>query len=304
MTYSPTAFQFTHLLQRVYDKLEQTKGLVATSGSSTSIVEDTNLSEDYQDDDLNNSTAFVQYDAGGAGAAPEGEYRNVSDYASTTKQLTVSPVFSVAVATGDYINLARGSIFPLNDVKRMCNNALRNLGDVVNIDTSLTTAAGQTEYTVPSGVIYSRIVDVRYQRNTGDSNDNKYTSIPFKVIPDASIGGADAIIEIEQLDSGRTLQVISVAPHTTLVDYDDPISLDIHPSLAVIACAVECSTINRSYSEETGLTQRLQQEYAVELIRHPVRKYNKQIHGMPHWTPDIYGSGQYIGDQSIYDRWR
>jgi len=298
MTYSSTAFQFTHLLQRVYDKLEQTKGLVATSGSSTSIVEDTLLSSDFQDDDLNGSTVFVQYDVGGAGAAPEGEYRNVTDFVSSTKQLTVSPVFSAAVATGDYISLARGSIFPLNDVKRMCNNALKILGDVVNVDTSLTTASSQTEYTVPSGVLYSRIIDVRYQRNTGDSDDNEYASIPFKVIPDASIGGADAVIEIEQLDSGRTLQIISVSPHTTLVDYDDPISLDIHPALAVIACAVECSTINRSYSEQVGLTQKLQQEYAIEIIRHPVRKYNRQIHGMPHWTHDF----GYPGDQSIYDR--
>ena len=298
MTYSSTAFQFTHLLQRVYDKLEQTKGLVATANSSTSIVEDTLLSDDFQDDDLNGSTVFVQYDAAGAGAAPEGEFRNVTDFVSSTKQLTVSPVFSAAVATGDYVLLARGSVFSLNDVKRNCVNALRGLGDVVNVDTSLTTAASQTEYTVPSGVLYSRIVDVQYQYNINDSNDNKYRSIPFKVIPDSSIGGADATIEISQYYSGRTLRVLSVGPHTTLVDYDDPVSIDIHPALAVIACAVECASINRGYSEQVGLTQKLQQEYAVELIRHPIKKYNPQVHGMSHWC----STRNYPGDQSIYDR--
>ena len=303
MTYSPfpTSFQLTHLLQRVYDKLEQTKGITATGGTTSTII-DTTLSADYQDfSDFDGAYCFIERDAGGANAAPEGEYAKVTGYATSTKTLSfAASSFTVAPASGDRVLIAQGSLFPFNDVLRKCNIALQNLGDVVNINTSLTTASNQTEYTVPSGVPYRSIVDVRYQYNTGDSNDNEYKSLRYKIIPDSSIGGANAIIEIEQVDSGRTLQIWSIRPHATLSSYADPISIDIHPSLAVAACALEAANINRQASAQQGLLDKLQAELAVELLRHPLRKYIPKVYGMLHWTPGMQSG--YPGDQSIYDR--
>ena len=295
MAYSSTAFQATNLWQGVYDKLKQTKGLTATGGSTTTIV-DTALSTSYQDDDLVGFTAFVTYDAGGAGAAPEGEAKRVSDYVASTFTLTTA-AFTVAVAAGDEITLARGSLFPFADLKRLCNNALRALGEVVNVDTSLTVAASQTEYDVPSGVDYRSIKDVQYQHNTGDSDDNDYVSIPFKVIPDSDLGEADATIEIAQFDSGGALRIISTGPHVPLRDYDDPISIDIHPELAISACALACARW-KADAMTPDFMQVMDQDYLYALRVHPIRKYPRQIHGMPHFS---HGSG-YPGDQSIYDR--
>lgn len=299
MTYSSSTFQFTHLLQRVYDKLEQVKGITATGGTTATII-DTALSADYQDfSDFDGATCFVQRDYAGAGAAPEGEFALVTGYAASTYTLSFSASsFSVAVGAGDEILIAQGGIYPLRDVKRKCVTALRNLGDVVNVDTSLSTADSQTEYDVPSGIPYRSIVDVKYQYNTGDSDDNRYKSIPFEIVPDTSIGGADAVIKIAQMDDSRTLQVWSVGPHTDLYNYYDPISVDIHPTLAVAACALECASINRQAAEQQGLLEKLLAERREAEIMHPIKKYIKKIHGMPHWS----GERRYAGDQSIYDR--
>lgn len=289
MTYSPTLFQFTHLLQRVYDKLGQTKGITATGGSTATIV-DTTLSTDYQDfSDFEGAAAFIEYDAAGAGAAPEGEYALVTGYASSTKTLSFATgAFTVAPASGDLVLLSMsGGLFPLHDVKRKCNTALRNLGDVVNLNDTTTTAASQTEYTIPSGISYRSVMDVLFQVRTNDSNDNNFARVPFEVVPDSSIGAGDAYIKTQQFNSGHVLRIVSVGPHTQLRNYYDPISLDIHPALAVAACALECSTLNRQASDQQGLTTALQEEFRLELIRHPVKRYNPQIQGMAHYT--VYG---------------
>lgn len=169
MTYSSSGFQLTHLLQRVYDKLEQTRGLVATGGSTTTIV-DTNISDEIDDDTYKGWTAFVSYDAGGAGAAPEGEYQSISDYAQSTNTLTIA-AFTVAIAVGDRATITRNSLYPLYDVRRLCNNALKELGRVPNLDTSLTTAADQTEYDIPATVQWDEIVKVEIQGLTSDANE-------------------------------------------------------------------------------------------------------------------------------------
>jgi len=75
--------------------------IIATGGSVSTII-DTN-SRFTADNALLNGTAFVTLDAGGAAAAPEGEYRAITGYAASTETFTVGTNFSVAVAAGDYI---------------------------------------------------------------------------------------------------------------------------------------------------------------------------------------------------------
>ncbi len=74
----------------------------ATGGTSSTIVDTTRLkSAQYADDAHNGKWARISYDAGGAGAAPEGEISPITDYVASTGTLTVNPAFSVAVASGD-----------------------------------------------------------------------------------------------------------------------------------------------------------------------------------------------------------
>lgn len=71
------------------------------SGSTTTIV-DTELARWATDDAL--IGAWVYITAAGA-AAPEGEYRRVSDYTASSKTLTVDPAFTATTQAGDTYDL-------------------------------------------------------------------------------------------------------------------------------------------------------------------------------------------------------
>ena len=287
MTYVSTAFQLTHLLQRVYDKLEQTKGLLATGGSATTVV-DSAISADVEDDAYNGYTAFVAYDAGGAGVSPEGKYRRVTDYVASNTTLTLDATVTDAIAAGDLITIANGSKFPLNDVIRLCNNALRKLGRVPSLDVSLTTAANQTEYNLPATVQWDEIVLVELQGNTADANDNRYVEIPrgsYKIVP-PSVPGGTAVLVLPQYSSGYIVRLTSIGEHPVIQDYDDYISKAIPPTLAVSACALEIARWKRNAIDKE-LMKSLEMDYEIALLRHPVTKFIRQTGGMPHWSNSV-----------------
>ena len=289
MTYSSIAFQATHLVQRVYDKLGQTKGIIATGGGATTVI-DTTLSTSYQDNDLLGYTAFVAYDAAGTGVDPEGKWARVSAYVASTTTLTIATV-TTAITAGDHILLARGSQYPLADVLRICSNALRDLADFPDVDVTITTASNQTEHSVPTGVDWNTIIKLEIQGDDNDANDNQYTVIPasmWSVLPPATAGGSATLI-IPQYPSGYTIRVTWMAQHPPIRVYDDPISPAIHPSLAVSACALACAEWKGPAGEE--IYPKLLREYDKALARHPLTRFVRQYSGMPHWNNGVVEDG-------------
>lgn len=78
----------------------------ATGGTTATIVDTGMLqSSGYPDDKYKGMWARIEYDAGGAGAAPEGEIRPVTASTASSGTLTVNPVFSAAPASGDRYQL-------------------------------------------------------------------------------------------------------------------------------------------------------------------------------------------------------
>ena len=74
----------------------------ATGGSTSTIVDTTRLkSTQYADDEHIGKWARITYDAGGAGAAPEGEISPITDYVASTGTLTVNPVFTASPVSTD-----------------------------------------------------------------------------------------------------------------------------------------------------------------------------------------------------------
>jgi hypothetical protein len=289
MTYAPNQFQLTHLLQSVLGKLGQTRSLVATGGSTTTII-DTTISADQQEDSFLGQYAFVAYDAGGAGAAPEGEFKRVSAYAADTFTLTTA-AFTVGVAAGDRITMAKNTMFPLYDVIRICNDALRELGRYPREDTSLTTAANQTEYTLPIAVKGREILGVWLQGRTGDSNSNERTPVYFERIPTAP-GSPDTLLIPQQID-GRTLYVRFLAEHPALVNYDDPVSEYVPRELAVSLCAFRVAEWKPNANKE--ILPMLQQNYLAALAANPREQFVRKVNGFPHIRSM---SNRYPGDQN------
>lgn len=82
----------------------------ATGGSTTTIVDTTRLqSNRYTDKDWEDAWARISKDAGGSGAAPQGDIRPASTYAPSTGTVTITPAFSSSssVASGDLYELWR-----------------------------------------------------------------------------------------------------------------------------------------------------------------------------------------------------
>ena len=204
--------------------------LKATGGSTTTVI-DTNLDTQYIDSDSAvNGTVLVTYDAGGASAAPENEYARVSSFAESTLTLTVDTLTS-AVASGDRVMFI-SSQYPLIELERMANQTLQDMGRITLIDTSLTSADNQTEYTIPAACRGEQIVAVHIQTNLNDANDNRRIPITgFQQVQDGPSG--TPLLIMPQLPAGYTIYLTYNGIHPTLTAYSSAISDTIEPKRIV-----------------------------------------------------------------------
>lgn len=286
MAYSATSFQLTHLLQRAYRRLKVAKTSIATGGSTTTIV-DTKLldylAESNEDDILNGGSVIVVRDAGGSGAAPEGVFERITDY-DDSGTVTFAAV-SAAIAAGDtYMYITRD--FPIYDMLEVVNDSLVFLGKIPRVDTSLTTANNQTEYTLPVGLKGGKIIRVEVQGTTTDANDNQYTQVVNWRIVDSD-PGSSATLVIPQLQSGYTLRLTYYGYHPRINSYDDYISEYIHPELAVssvVAHALEWYNSQRSGADDYWKQRedRAWNQLDIAKSTYPIRLPVKQIQGFVH----------------------
>jgi len=159
----------------------------ATSGSTSTIVTQSALWE--PDDFWVNHFAYIVTDAGGGGAAPQGEERAVTDFEQSSGTLTVSPVFSAAVAVGDTFE-----VLPVRraDLAEAINSGIREMGEtwlVSTVDTTtITLAADDYDYTVPTGLV--RLLRVKYR----DSSDEPWKDLPGALWEVAGTPGAQELL--------------------------------------------------------------------------------------------------------------
>lgn len=275
MAYSTTQLQLTHLLQRVYRKLGGTVITTATSGSTTTAA-DTKLvdvlGDGNADDAYNGGTLIVVRDAGGAGAAPEGEFSRISDYTASTFLFTLDSTLTAEIGAGDTFMFAVQD-YPLATMIEIVNDALSYLGDLPLPDTSITTAANQTEYTLPVAVKRDELLFVEIQGQTTDANDNQWIPIRnYRTVP-AAPGSAGTLI-IPQYAEGYTVRLTYMGRHPPVSTYADPISEYIHPDLAV-AC-VTAHALAWINVQQGATEERIQRENKAwndldrALVLHPI----------------------------------
>lgn len=286
MAYSSTKYQLTHLLQDAWHRMGQLRLWVVTGGSTTTVINtDWALPEEpiYEDDDpaLILGTAVVTRDTGGL--APEGEFGMITDYDSGTSTLTIDAL-TTAVASGDRVGIA-SPLFPVEDMVALANIALRRLGDIEIPDTSLTVAAGQTEYTLPA-TIRTRPLRVRIQRQQA-SGDNEWELVQgWDVIP--ATAGSSWTLVVPQMTQGYSLEVLHRAPHPELTAYDSPIQETISPEVALAALVAEAY---QWYNNQVGGSNQyfLQrenkaiQDLEAARVMHPITHFVEQVQGLPHW---------------------
>lgn len=286
MAYSQTNNQLTHLLQGAYRRLKVARTSTATGGSTTTI-EDTKLleylAESNEDDILNGGTAIIVRDAAGAGAAPEGKFERITDY-DDGGIITVATL-GTAVASGDtYMYVTRD--FPIYDMLEVVNDALRFLGRIPRVDTSLTSASNQTEYTLPVALKGSKITKVELQGVTSDSNDNRYVLVSNWRVVDSD-PGSTAILVLPQVQAGYVIRISYSGYHPRVSLYDDYISEHIHPELAV--CSVVAHALQWYNSQRSGADEYWKQredrawnQLDIAKVTYPIRLPVRQISGFPH----------------------
>lgn len=282
------AFLATNLVQNILSELGQIDpniGLFdAINGSATTFVAGSStagfglLENQPETDAFKGYLAIVVRDAAGLGASPEGKWGIVSGYVDTTWTGTI-PTVTDAIAVGDTIMLAKQDKFPLSQIMFAINRGLESLGDLPNNpDTSLTTAANQTEYDIPVAVKRG-LKQIWIQGRTNDSNDNQWRRV-YDRRNDPAVGGTASVLYIPQYPASRTIRLIYDGAHPVISAYSSVISEYVHPKIAICASIVKLlEWYNRrdENQESDSYFLWLEQEYRnkhlpVALMENPIEK--------------------------------
>jgi len=225
-----TSYHFSDLIQSAAIKMG-TLALykpspVATSGSTTNVT-DTSLT--LTADELINSLAIVTYDAGGAGAAPEGEFSRVSD--NDTTSLTLDTALTVAVAAGDEVMVIRPK-YPLAEWRRTANVVLKSFGGIPLWDTSIT-MTDVTEYTLPAAILEPKEI---WRQTDTTTSENEWVLISGWKVQDAVPGTARTLwIPEREAESGYKLGIVYHGDHPTVRARNDHIDVPIELASSKLA---------------------------------------------------------------------
>jgi len=230
--------------------------ITTTTGASSKIaLVDSKIAATYEDDEFNEGWAFCIRTSDGL--APQGEYVRISDYDGVTGTFTVD-TFSANVDAGDTIGFINDE-YPLRLMLERLNSALRTekIGDLVLVDTSITTVSGQTEYTLPLA-LKRRPFRVEIQTST-TSGDYEYVQIyGWRHVP-AAAGLTGKLVLSANPDAGKILRVWYRGQHPTLSTYSSVIDETIPPEIVRYALLVEMmSWLN---SREEGENDHVKEEW-------------------------------------------
>lgn len=239
----------------------------ATGGSTTTIVDSSRAEAN---DHWNRGTALIVTDAGGAGAAPEGQFSVISDWVLSSTTATIGTLSS-AVGAGDTYMLIPPR-WPLEMLKNKINLVLRSIL-IPQIDiTSLDTADNQTEYSLPTTCPGHNLRRVFIETND-DSNDRQWHELrDWEVIVQAT--GTQDVLLIPQFSSGWDIRLDYVAPHPTVTAYNSNISEAVHINRiiyhAALLCVVEEIGQNAPYKNVNSVANFYSDLAQQAEVNHPV----------------------------------
>ena len=226
---------------RVARELSAVREGVATTGTATAIADTVNLTQ--ADDFFVGGGAWILRDAAEAGAVPEGEMGQVTDFVNSSAVLTVAAVsgssdpFSAAVLAGDRYAVTT-SKYPPQQIIAEVNAALLRMGSIEKTDrTSVDTASPQTEFGIPAAVSRD-LRKVQIQGRTGDSDDTRPKTIENWDIERTAAGTSDLLMFPFQYTGSRDVYLTYMQEHSELDDPSDAIDESVDINLLVAETAV------------------------------------------------------------------
>ena len=217
----------------------------ATGGSTTTLVDSKRTEED---DTYNGGTVLLITDAGGASAAPEGEWARVSDFANATGTFTVA-TFTVAPASGDTYGCMSGK-YPLDVLISAINNELIKYTITRYDRTSLDIVSGQSEYDLPSGIRGDNLINV-YEETDSDTSDSQPVPLSFDVQEAATGSQHKLIIKSRNVTAGNDIMLEYEQRLSPLYLATDVID-DLVPMARIIPSACINAEINRMRTYDSG----------------------------------------------------
>jgi hypothetical protein len=207
------------------------------TASKTAIVDSKIISPEvlYEDDEFNLGYMFIIRTSDNL--APQGEYQQITDFVGSTGTFTVD-TFTANVESGDVIGFTNTEYPPRLMLERL-NTALRSekIGDIILVDTSLTTVSGQTEYALPVALKRNPF-KVEIQTST-TSGDYEYKQIySWQYVP-AAAGSTGKLVLSSDPDAGKLLRIWYVGRPSTMSVYSSVIPETIPPEVVRYALMVE-----------------------------------------------------------------
>jgi hypothetical protein len=283
----------SQVLQKGLADLGRTDTFTASNGSATTIDRDDldALTAQPLDNYAIGFSLFVNKTTDGL--APQGEFGLVNAYESGNHRYTLKDDLSAVAEAGDEIIIA-DSLFPLREMIQRANRGLEKLEEILATDTSLTTAANQTEYTLPAKIV-RRPYLIEIQTRINDADDNQYVPISDWDVQPSTPGSDGMLIFNNQPEADRKLKIWYGGVHPTLTTYSSQVSETVWPSVSVavfVEAALEWFVGRISGSRSNVFwVQRwndAKRNAAIELSKHPVPKPDQQ---------DIF----FEADRSIYN---
>jgi len=237
------AYNLFDLTLMVAKELGAAREGIATANSTANTLKDSvELTQD--DDYWNGGTVWCTYDAGGASAAPEGEYSRITDFANTGGIATLV-LSSTYITTGDRYCIAT-SEFPLNQIISAINASLTEFGLMLKVTTtSVQIDIDKTEYSLPADCYDLRKVWIQGQ--TTDTNDNQWTEVRNWMVQKSAIGTADVLVLPYQYSDDYYLKLEFLAKHPSLNVYTDKLHEWIDPRL--VKWGAICSLLDFKYNQ-------------------------------------------------------
>lgn len=228
-------FVFDVLVQaaRALDALEEG---VATAGSNATLTDPVLVTAGWDEDDsFEGGTLFITQDHALIGAPPMRQSRVVSAYVSASGQITVSPVFSAAVAANDRYGVTT-SRYPRNMMVGKLNEFLQEMGDLPTEDiTSLMSLSGTLEYGLP--VAAKKDLRQVWVAQSTAAPYNWKRLIHYR--RGYSAGGAvESLIFPYYLDAGMKMKLIYMTTHPQVYADTDQVSDYVAVEWAAIEVAV------------------------------------------------------------------
>lgn len=222
-----TLFDLTLELARCLGTLSEG---VATGGDSDTILDSVERTE--SDDYWNNGSVWITYDAAGAGAAPQGEYGYISDFANTGGNISIRTALTAAVAANDRYAIATPR-YPLHLLIQKVNETF---GVIEKTDVStVTIASNQLEYSLPSGLLELKEVWI-----ATDSDVNGWEKIYDWYTQKSDTGTADKLVFARQHVDGYAVKLVYTTYHQVLRVATDKLDDSIHEKKVVYNAAVGC----------------------------------------------------------------